>query len=171
MRLHIKVLQLFKQGQASGRLVKGKLQAAAMGIEYEGFDSDWAWRRIREMYPEEVAPSSVNTQESIRNEWTTFTKVNDWFTMNKTTLIKSGLAINKPERLSDGTEAELTVGDVEKRRIINFDETDHPFSTVPKKGGSQSVRWGDPQQAKGNSFSCFFILNYSHISHLFSSQY
>ena len=167
MQLHIKVLQLSKQGQASGRMVKGKLTAAAMGTPYEGFDSDWAWRRIREMYPEEVAPTSVSTQESIRNEWTTFTKVNDWFTMNKTTLIESGLAIDKPERLSDDIEAEVTVGETEKRRIINFDETDHPFSTVPEKGGSRSVRWGDPQQAKGNSCFCFVFEYNPHISHVF----
>ena len=27
---------------------------------------------------------------------------------------------------------------------MNFDKTDYPFSTVNDKGGSQSVRWGDP---------------------------
>ena len=52
MQMHIQVLQLSKQGQASGRLVKGKLKAAAMGTPYEGFDSDYAWRHIREIYPE-----------------------------------------------------------------------------------------------------------------------
>ena len=155
MRLHIKMLQLSKQGQASGRLVKGKLTAVVMGTIYKGFDSDWAWRRIREMFPDEIAPTSVSTQESIRNEWTTFTKVNDWYTCNKKTLIDSGLATDEKERLPDGSEAEITIGEIEKRRIINFDETDHPFSTVPEKGGSRSVRWGDPQQAKGNYFSCF----------------
>ena len=135
MRLHIKVLQLSKQGQASGRMVKGKLTAAAMGTPYEGFDSDWAWRRIRELYPAEVAPSAVSQQESIRNEWTTYTKINDWYDMNRKTLVESGLAIDLPLQLENGVVAELTIGEVEKRRIVNFDETDHPFSTVCDRGG------------------------------------
>ena len=42
IRLHIKVLQLSNQGQASSSLTKGKLTAAAMGTPYKGFDSDWA---------------------------------------------------------------------------------------------------------------------------------
>ena len=77
MRLYIKILQLSKQGQVSGRVIKGKLTAAAMGTQYEGFDSDWAWRRLREMYPEEIAPTTVSTQDDIRNEWITYTKIND----------------------------------------------------------------------------------------------
>ena len=44
MRLHDKVLQLSKQGQASGSSIKHKLTAATMGTEHKGFDSDWAWR-------------------------------------------------------------------------------------------------------------------------------
>ena len=33
---------------------------------------------------------------------------------------ESGLAIDKPERLSDEIEAEVTIGESEKRRIINI---------------------------------------------------
>ena len=139
-----------------GRLVKGKLTAVAMRTIYKGFNCDWAWRRIQEMFPDEIAPMSVRTQESIRNEWTTFTRVNDWYTCNKKTVIDR-LATDEKERLSDGSEAKITIGGIEKRRIINFDEMDHPFSTVPEKGGSRSVRWGDPAQAKDDfSFSCMF---------------
>ena len=153
MRLHIKVLQLSKKGTASGKYIKAKLTAAAAGTEHEGFDSDWAWRRIRELYPAEIAPSAVSQQESIRNEWTTHTKINDWYDMNKKTLVESGLAIDLPFQLENGVVAELTFGEVEKRRIVNFDETDHPFSTVCDKGGSRSVRWGDPKLAKGTEKS------------------
>ena len=77
MRLYIKVLQLSKRGQASGQIIKGKLVASASGTEHEGFDPDWAWRQIRELWPDEIAPISVSQQESIMNEWTTHTKVND----------------------------------------------------------------------------------------------
>ena len=42
--------------------------------------------------------------------------------------------------LPDGTIAEITMGEYELRRIINFDETDHPFTTQNEKGGSQSIR-------------------------------
>ena len=124
-----------KKGQASGKLVKAKLVAAAAGTIHEGFDSDWAWRRIRELYPDEVSPCAVSQQESIRNEWTTNTKVNDWFDMNKETFIDSGLAINIPFELPNGTVSELTIGEEEQRRIVNFDETDHQFSTMSDKGG------------------------------------
>ena len=134
MRFHIKVLQLSKKGQASGKLIKAKLTAAAAGTEYEGY-SDWAWRRIRELYPAEVTPSAVRQQESIPNEWTTYTKINDWYDSNKKTLVNSGLAIDAPLGLPNGIVAEITIGEEEKRRIINFDETDHSFSTVCDKGG------------------------------------
>ena len=52
--------------------------------------------------------------------------------------------------LPDGTIAEITMGEDELRRIINFDETDHPFTTQNEKGGSRSIRWGDPTLAKGS---------------------
>ena len=42
MRLHIKVLQISKQGQASGTIIKSKLVAAARGTEHDGFNSGWA---------------------------------------------------------------------------------------------------------------------------------
>ena len=78
MRLHIKVLQVSKvilknvhnlftftvlftlltyllyivskQGQVSGSEIKRKLIAAEIGTCYEGFDGDWAWCRIRELW-------------------------------------------------------------------------------------------------------------------------
>ena len=149
MRLHIKVLQVSKQGQAKGSEIKSKLIAAAKGTEHEDFDGDWVWRRIRELWPDEISPSVVSQQESIRNEWTTYTKVNDWYECNKKTLIESGLAIDTPTLLQDGTKAELTIGETELRRIVNFDETDHPFTTENDGGGSRSVRWGDPTLGKG----------------------
>ena len=102
-----------KEGQASGKLVKAKLAAAAAGTIYEGFDSDWAWRRMRELYPDEVSPYAVSQQESIQNEWITHTKVNDWFDMNGKTLIDIGLAIDLPFELPNGTVAELTIGEEE----------------------------------------------------------
>ena len=49
MRVHIKVLQLSKQGKKSGLSIKHKLTAVEMGTEHEEFDSDWAWRHIREL--------------------------------------------------------------------------------------------------------------------------
>ena len=52
-------------------------------------------------------------------------------------------------KLPDGTIAEFTMGEDELRRIINFDETDHPFTTQNERGGSRYIRWGDPTLAKG----------------------
>ena len=148
MRLHIKVLQVSRQGQASGSEIKRKLIAAAIGTDYEGFDGDWAWRRIRELWPDEISPSMVSQQESIRNEWTTYTKVNDWYECKKNTLIDSGLSIDRPVTLENGTQSELTIGDTELRRIVNFDEIYHPFTTDTVSGGSRSVRWDDPVLGK-----------------------
>ena len=54
------------------------------------------------------------------------------------------MAINEPETQPDVTNAKITIGAEEQRRIVNFDETDHPFSTVNDKGVSRSVRWGSP---------------------------
>jgi len=79
-----------------------------------------------------------------------FTKVNDWYTCNKKTLIDSVLAIDQSMTLPDGDIAEITMGEEELRRIINFDKTDHLFTTQNEKGGSRSIRWGDPKLAKGS---------------------
>ena len=50
--------------------------------------------------------------------------------------------------LEDGTKDDLTIGDTELRQIVNFDKTDHPFTTENDEGGSRSVRWGDPNLEK-----------------------
>ena len=83
----------------------------------------------RELYPDKIVPSKIQTAESIRSDWTTFSKLNDWFEMNKPILVESGFAIVLPYTLPDGTLTKLTVHPDCARRIINFDETDHPFST------------------------------------------
>ena len=49
---------------------------STVGTQYEGFHSDWAWRRIRELWPKEIIPTTVIQKDSIRNEWTTYMKVN-----------------------------------------------------------------------------------------------
>ena len=107
-----------------------------MGTEHEGLFGDWAWRCIRELWPDEITREGVSQQDRVLNEWTTFTKLNDWYTCNKKTLIDSGLAIDKTMTFPDGTIAKITMGEDEMRRIINFDETDHPFTTQNKEGGS-----------------------------------
>ena len=89
--------------------------------------------------------------DSIRSEWTTFTKVNDWFNCNKVTLLESGLAIDEKMKLSDGTFAEISIGDVEADRIINFDETEHSFTTQYDKGGNRALRYGDSSLPKGKN--------------------
>ena len=43
----------------------------------------------------------------------------------KNTTVDSGLDIDKPMTLPDGTEAELTIGEGEKRRIITLDNKEH----------------------------------------------
>ena len=58
-----------------------------------------------------------------------FNKLDDWFTANKPILLKSRLAIDKPILLPDGSTVEVTIPEDCCRRIISFDETDHPFST------------------------------------------
>ena len=47
-----KVLQISKQGQRSGKMIKNKPLASAVGTQYKGFDIDYACRRIRELWPE-----------------------------------------------------------------------------------------------------------------------
>ena len=124
MRLHLKVLQVSKvilknvhnsftftllftlltyllytvskQGQVSGSKIKKKILAAAIGTCYEGFDGDWVWHRIHELWPDEISPSVVSQNEIICNEWTTYTKVNDQYENNKKSLIESVIGIDTP---------------------------------------------------------------------------
>ena len=118
-----------------------------MGKENEVFCGDWDWRCIRELWSDKITLGGVSQQYIIR-KWKIFTKVNDWYACYKKSLIYSGLAIDKPVTLPDGTISEITVGEDELRRILNFDGTDHPFTTQNENGGSRSIRWGDPTLAK-----------------------
>ena len=150
MRLHIKVQQLSKRGKASGKTIKSKLVALLMGKDHKIFYGNWYWSCFSERWPDKITSGGVLQQDSIRSEWTTFTKVNNWYTSNNKTLIYSSLEIDKPMTLYDGIIANITMGDDELRRIINFDETDHLFTTQNEKGGSRSIRWGDHILPKGS---------------------
>ena len=56
--------------------------------------------------------------------------------LNKATLIKSGMAKDKEWQLSDGTKLELAIKEDFLSFFLNWDETDHSFSTQIDKGGS-----------------------------------
>ena len=60
MRLHIKVQQIYKQGQDSGQTIKSKLVASIMGTYHKGFCGDWAWRRISDIWPDEITLGCVS---------------------------------------------------------------------------------------------------------------
>ena len=77
----------------------------------------------------------MSQRDIIRNEWTTFT-VNDWCSCHRKTLLDSGLAIDETENQPDGKKAEISIGVEERRRVVNFDKMDHPFSNFNNKGGS-----------------------------------
>ena len=121
-----------------------------MGTEHEGLFGDWAWRCIRELWPDEITPGGVSQQYSIRNEWTTFTKLNDWYTCNKNTLIDSGLAIDNRMTLSDGTIADITMREDKLRQIINFDENKATEEKAKKQknNDTQNKRLLDAQVVK-----------------------
>ena len=152
VRLHIKMKQLSRSSQATPIEIKAAMMASVKDTRHEGtFNVEYAWHRLRELYPEEIAPSNTSTTENIRSEWTTYTKLDDWFTVHKPILLKSGLAIDKPMVSPDGSTAEVTVPEDCARRIINFDETEHPFSTQCDRGGSRSKSYGDPNLPPGST--------------------
>ena len=66
-------------------------------------------------------------------------------------MLDSGLVIDEPETQSDSTNSEIPIRIEERRWIVIFDEMDHPFSTANDKGGSRSVRWGDPNLTGGTT--------------------
>ena len=51
--------------------------------------------------------------------------------------------------LPDGSTAEITVPEDSTRQIINFDETEHPFSTQCDRGGTRTTTYGDPNFPAG----------------------
>ena len=79
MQLHIKVLHISNQRQASGKMIKNKPVVAVVGTQYEGFSINWSWRHMSELWSEEITSTAVIQKESIHNEWTTYKKVNDWY--------------------------------------------------------------------------------------------
>ena len=153
MRLHMKVQQVSKKGQISGAKVRSMLSAAVEGTKNPTFNSNWAFERLLDEFPEDVNPVIANQQEAIRNTWTTWSNINKWFNLNKRTLLESGLAIDEPMTLPDGTVAEISMDADTLRRIINFDETEHTLSTVIDRGGSRALRWGDKSLPLGTERS------------------
>lgn len=94
--------------------------------------------RVRKLFPEETKPCTVCIVDSLRNEWAAYTKVNDWCRSDTATLVESGLTIDKPIKLPDGSEADLTIGETDADRIVNCDETDHSLSSEYDEGGNRS---------------------------------
>ena len=91
VRLHIKMMQLARSKEATPQDIKAVMLASVKETRHEGsFNIEYAWRRVRELYPDEVVPSKMQTAENIRSDWTTFSKLNDWFDMNKPILVDSG---------------------------------------------------------------------------------
>ena len=111
MRLHIKVQQISKQVQASGQTIKSKIVALVMGTENKVLCVNLAWSRICEIFTDKITPGGVLQQDRIHNEWENFTKLNEWYTCNKKTLIDSGLEIDKPMTLPDDTISDITMGE------------------------------------------------------------
>ena len=128
--------------------------SATCGTEFEGCCTKVAWLRLRKMFPEEVQPCTVSAVDMGRNKQTTHTKVKGWFDMNKRTLVESGLAIDSPMTLPDGTITELTIGEIKANWIINFDKTDHPLISEFDKGGNCSIRRGDNFLPRGAQRVC-----------------
>ena len=74
-----------------------KLATAVKGTQHAEFNKKWDWQRLQDLYPEEISSTATNQQESICNEWTTYTNVNNWwFSTNKETVIESGLGKDMP---------------------------------------------------------------------------
>ena len=89
MQLHIKVLHISNQRQASGKMIKNKPVVAVVGTQYEGFSINWSWRHMSELWSEEITSTAVIQKESIHNEWTTYKKVNDCYSCSKNTIMDS----------------------------------------------------------------------------------
>ena len=70
--------QLSRSSQATPIEIKAAMMAAVKGTRHEdSFNIEYAWARLRELYPEEIAPSKTSTTENIRLDWTTYNKLDD----------------------------------------------------------------------------------------------
>ena len=103
---------------------------------------DHIWKRLRKNYPNEFTPKTTTTIEDIRANWTTYQKLDTWFTHNKQPLVDNGLFIDTPMKLPNGEVSELTYSDSTARRIICMDESHHPLTTDTDRGGSRSISYG-----------------------------
>ena len=146
----MQVQHLSKQGQCTGAMVKSKLTAAVKGTKYAKLNANHSWERLHDLLQEDINQTNESQQETIQNEWTKFSKVNEWCNHNKGTLIKPGLAEDKEYILPDGTVSEISIHDDCMQRMINWDETDHSFTTHMYKGGSCATRWGSKNLPKGS---------------------
>ena len=94
--------KLVRKSHAYGNHGQGIIVSVITGTKYVTINSRHPWSCILKLFPEEIKPCTVTNVDSLLNEWATNTKVNDWFTFNKRTLIESELAIDEPMKLVDG---------------------------------------------------------------------
>jgi len=104
MAKHINVCQV-SDGELSSSEIRATMLAAVEGTEHEeNFSVEYAWRRLRKEFPDEVTPVAKLQVDDIRGEWTTWEKMNQWFDDSKKVLVDNGLAYDRPCTLGNGTQ-------------------------------------------------------------------
>lgn len=94
-----------------------------------------------------------NFQEHRRLQWTSHANLKAWFTQWKDTLIHLGFAREKkPDGSDDHVEGEVVFFSGQKKRVVNFDETDGSMdSTTGQRGGRKAMVFYAPEMGGGGT--------------------
>ena len=145
---YLKLEQANSKKQSSIKQLSKLVNATVNKAGFEKTRDDLT-RKLQRETADQFGVGKANVMEQRRVQWTTSYNLNVWFSTWKDTLVSLGFAREK-EPGETGVVGELVFFDGQRRRIINFDETDGSIDdTTGQRGGRPSMTFYAPDIGGG----------------------
>ena len=145
---YLKLEQANSKKQSSIKQLSKLVNATVNKADFEKTRDDLT-RKLQRETADQFGVGKANVMEQRRVLWTTSYNLNVWFSTWKDTLVSLGFAREK-EPGETGVVGELVFFAGQKRRIINFDETDGSIDdTTGQRGGRPSMTFYAPDIGGG----------------------
>lgn len=155
---YIKLEQAHSKQQSTVKTLSLRVNTLLNKFGYNKSGEDTT-RKLRKETADEFSVDKTNMVEMRRLLWTTYGNLNLWYTTWKETLLELGFARERvpgeepqPGDDLDMVEGELVFFEGQRRRIVNFDETDGSLdNTKGQRGGRPPVVFYAPKIGGGGT--------------------
>ena len=144
LTIHSSMMQVSGRGEAKPRDFLAVIDAAIKDTPHTNLKEKYIYDKLWVQKAESLQCSGAIQVEDIRSQWTTYEKLNQWFTDTKQVLLDLKFAEDQQVINEDGSVEELYISKSKRSRIISWDETDHPLSRENDNGGTRSKTYTDP---------------------------